>query len=290
MDLTTSTSLDKLKAPEGIDYSLEGLKQRFPDFYPTDKEMYEGYLKSFQLANIRHSKDKIASNKARIIQETKAMWTYEECHQYFLWASEQIAKASNYRNGAFVVDQYNREVIHLLCLYFSNDPKFEEYDYNGIKYSLKKGIFLQSDTRGTGKTDLLRAFSLNKKGSFGYQHTAKMRDDFAYKGFSFLESVVTTFEVAPVAQNFYQEKMGVMFDEMFDESIGMFMGNVQNISSYIINRLYDYQKGQDHFWRFHMTSNYDGPAIEAKCGSSIRSRIPEMFNLIKLTGPDRRRG
>jgi hypothetical protein len=59
-------------------------------------------------------------------------------------------------------------------------------------------------------------------------------------------------------------------------------------SEKVVKSIYDIHKGQD-YWKFHITSNYDGQAIEDKVGATSRSRMIEMFNMIKLEGVDRRK-
>lgn len=55
----------------------------------------------------------------------------------------------------FVVDEYNARIVELLCLYFAEDPRFEQVtDGAGRPYSLKKGLLLRGGV-GTGKTTLL---------------------------------------------------------------------------------------------------------------------------------------
>ncbi len=80
-----------------------------------------------------------------------------------------------------------------------------------------------------------------------------------------------------------------MYDELFDDNQTNYMGTPLLISKHIITSLYDLgQNYKGQFWKFHITSNYDGQDIEEKFGKNVRSRMVEMFNLIKLEGKNRR--
>lgn len=270
---------------EIIDYSLKSVQEKFPNVTPTDKEMYHGYIYAYEKATNRMKEDEKNRKREELRLSLVKMWTYQECYDNFITAANAIAQKENF---TFVVDEHNKEAIRLLCLYFSNDPAFEQEGIGGVKYSLKKGIWLQSPTRGTGKTNLLRCFCLNKRSSFVYMHVESLRTMYGQGGYDYINDKIGLRECSPTYLNFLQDSMGFMYDEMFDEKHANYMGNPLDISHYIISRLYDQSKGRDWFWKFHITSNYDGQGIEEKCGASVRSRMPEMFNIIKLGGGDRR--
>lgn len=271
-----------------IDYSLEGVRAQYPDIQPTDKEMYQGYLYAFEKATRRISLEEMEKRKQALRDELERPWTYEECYANFIKTVTAVAEADNFE---FVIDEHNEKAIELLCLYFTNDPKFETH-YVGkekkVFYSLKKGICLQSPTRGVGKSVMLRSFALNKRSSFVYMHLETLRTLYSQGGFDNIENRIGLVECSPTNSNFLQSQYGFMYDELFDEKHANYMGNPIDISHYIISKLYDQQKGKDWFWKFHCTTNFDGDAIEAKCGKATRSRFGEMFNIIKLGGPDRR--
>lgn len=250
--------------------------------------MFQGFVHSFSLAAERMKKEEIENKKKAWRDYLIKPWSYDECYQYFLDKAKTIATNENFKDETFIIDEFNKPVIHLLCLYFSNDPRFEQEEFGGRKYSLKKGLWLQSPTRGSGKTALLRAFQYNKRCCYGYMHVEDLRSAYSRSGFELVDDRTELIEIRQTNSSFLQSEAGWMYDEMFDENMANYMGNPLNISQYIINRLYDIKKGMDWFWKFHITSNYSGPEIEAKCGKSVRSRMSEMFNLIKLEGPDRR--
>ena len=269
------------------DLTVKEVRENLGHIVLTEREKALGLLKAYELATQRIHAEAKEKSRLSIQQEALRMWTYEEQRQYVLELGQTQARAHNFD---FVVDEYNDHALHLLCLYFTEDPEFENYDFDGVPYSLKKGIWLQSPSRGTGKSFLLQLFRRNKRNSFHFQHVPELRSILLNKDIGMYEIEKRTKLVECPVQtfNFLQAEKGFMYDELFGEDKSNFMGNPFNISEYIIQRLYDQRKGADWFWKFHITSNYDGEAIEQKCGPTVRSRMAEMFNLIKLEGPDRR--
>ena len=216
------------------------------------------------------------------------MWTAEEMYDVAIERGNAIAKTENFKNG-FVIDDYNREVFKLLCLYFTNDKEFENHGQDGLSYSLNKGIWLQSNIRGSGKSTLLKCFQINKRCCFAYKHTTELSNLYQRKGFDGLDFFVSTIPQPSNALNFYQKDCGFLYDELFGENKVNHMGTPLLVSEYIINKLYDFsdnKKGQ--MWKFHCTSNAIGEDIEQISGKTFRSRMPDMFNLIKLEGINRR--
>lgn len=63
---------------------------------------------------------------------------------------------NNVFNKRFVIDDSNKDVFELLCLYFARDPRFEQFG----PYSLDKGICIVG-TPGVGKSWLMKIFSKN---------------------------------------------------------------------------------------------------------------------------------
>jgi hypothetical protein len=279
------------KAPEVIDYSNEAavqeyLSKEFPGINPSPVDFFKGKLQAYKLAVERSAREeKEAKIKERQLSFTQ-MWTPKQMAAQAFQAGKAIGIAQGFD---FVIDQYNKDVFELLCLYFTNDPQFEERGIGDKKYSLKKGIWLQSSTRGSGKSVLLRCFYLNKRSCFGYKHTTELAAMFQKNSFDGVDNYIGTMPQSPSPLNFYQSECGFMYDELFGEEKVMHMGSPLLLSSYILNKLYDFSSNyRDRKWKFHCTSNAAGEDIEAIAGKTFRSRMPDMFNLIKLEGPDRR--
>lgn len=245
-------------------------------------------LQAFKSAANRQLEQQKENQKQERVKQHQVMWTYEEMKEQALATGQEIANMENW-SKPFTIDEHNKEAFHLLCLFFTNNPEFENYGNDGKKYDLNKGIWLQSDVRGSGKTKLLQAFRINKRMCFGYVHTAQLGNLFVRSGFPGIDPYMSTTAQPPTGINFYQQEAGFMYDEMFSEGTFNGWGTQLFPSQYIITSLYDFsnnKKGQ--LWKFHITSNFDGNDIENVAGKNIRSRIPDMFNLIKLGGVNRR--
>lgn len=264
------------------------LKAQFPEIQPNANEFYRGFLHAYNVAAERQHNEEKEKRKAARIEEAKRMWTYNEMREVAIQAGRNIAEQQQW-SKPFIIDKDNEHVFHLLCLYFTNNPEFEKYDYNGVKYSLSKGIWLQSNVRGSGKTMLLRCFAFNKRSCYGYIHTTELGNLFVREKFEGIDPFMGTTPQHPTLLNFFQTEAGFMYDEMFSEGEFNGWGTKLYPSKYIINSLYDFSRNmKGQMWKFHITSNYDGTDIEKMAGENFRSRMPDMFNLIKLDGPNRR--
>lgn len=277
---------------EEFDYSNtekidEYLKEQFPGIEPSEKEIFNGKLESYKLAYYRQEKErKERESEERKINFSK-MWSFSEMERRAISYGTSIGIAEDFD---FVIDEHNEEVFKLLCLYFTNDPEFEKHSNGDQEYSLNKGIWLQSSVRGSGKTVLLKCFTFNKRCCFGYRHTNELKAAYQRKGFDGIDLLIGTIPVSASGLNFYQQEAGFMYDEMFGDSQVNYMGTPIVISEYIVNTLYDFSdNNKKEKWKFHCTSNAAGQDIENNNGINYRSRMADMYNFIKLEGPDRRR-
>jgi exoribonuclease R len=141
--------------PKGKSYSsIQQVEEEFKHIELTEQERVMGLLHAYGIAAERLEKERKERNKQAQIAEAKRLWSYEELR---LIAFERGRVIGQQEGFEFVLDDFNEHVFHLLCLYFTNDPAFEEeVNGAGVPYSLNKGIWLQSPLRGTGKTVLLR--------------------------------------------------------------------------------------------------------------------------------------
>jgi hypothetical protein len=267
-------------------------KSLYSGIIPNPNEYTIAIADAFKMAEKRLENERKVQAKLSMIEHSKKMFTFDEMKKLAISVGKRMGELKGYN---FEIDDYNKHQFDLLCYYFTNDPKFEEYglEIDGViqqKYDLKKGIWIQSDTRGTGKSELINCFKFNKRQSFNYVHTAEMRKNFQQDGYDGIEFFMKEKEVYACNSNFHQSKNGWLYDELFAENKANYMGTPEVISEYIINTLYDFsQNHRGNFWKFHCTSNGDGKFIEEKNGKNYRSRMSEMFNMIKLDGPDRRK-
>jgi hypothetical protein len=228
--------------------------------------------------------------RKRAIAEAMRPWSTKEL-EHHVWSR---AKELPFR---FKIDRDNEQVFNLLCLYFSGNPEFEKHGFKSKtgevvqQYSLKKGICLHSEERGTGKTILMELFAHNKKGCYVIMPTAKITRFFEADG----DTVITRYSKPWACEKdprfFYQSPIGLCYDDFGDEEIKNHYGNRENVMYRIITSIYsEYSEnpGKMIFPYFHMTTNLTGDQIEAKYDKRVRSRMREMFNWIVLPGKDRR--
>ncbi len=76
----------------------------------------------------------------------------------------------------FVLDEENKRVFELLCLYFSNDLDFERQGYR-----LDKNLILAGFV-GTGKTVLMKIFATNPRQSYSLVRCLDIVKEFSYAG------------------------------------------------------------------------------------------------------------
>lgn len=194
-------------------------------------------------------------------------------------------------NTPYVIDQWNEDVIEILGRYFLQDDQFESM---GKNFSLKKGIMLQSEAKGSGKTLLMKLFSTNgmywNDGIYFNSYTGshvincrKIISEYRKDGDAIYEKYCEKiFATGRFLNDF-------MFDELGREDHQvLYFGNRTNVMEKILADRYDLFV--DEGIKTHITTNImNGNDIEKIYGDYIRSRMREMFNVIELPGSDRRK-
>lgn len=261
-----------------------------PDYSHIDltPEETERALNHFRMLKSRDLEEKEEQeNYKRKKAEAQRPWTYDE----MMDSARERASKLPYK---FVIDKNNDEVFHLLCLYFSNDPAFENEAYvnEGARtpYRLNKGIALYSPTRGNGKTEMLKLFQVNKRSCFHILPTERIASLFQNDGEEVIERYSQPWRHVPGPTNFYQNAVGIAYDDLGYEDVKNHYGNKQNVMLHILRNIYQQQQSNGlNFSKFHITTNLNGPQIQDKYDVSIRSRMREMFNWIEMKGSDRRK-
>lgn len=198
---------------------------------------------------------------------------------------------SEFKNE-FVVDDQNQNVIKQLIYYFRKNKKFEDYcDEGGNKFSLKKSIMLRSAECGTGKTILMKLFSMSNL----------WKDDVNFNSYP-LHKVINCRKIVSQYRQSGDDGIGMyymrsekemlntwVFDELGREDRqALYMGNRTNVMEKIMADRYD--MFIDFGIKTHITTNIvNREDIETMYGDYIASRMKEMYNVIDLEGNSRRK-
>lgn len=213
---------------------------------------------------------------------TSDMWDYDVTRVFML------QRAQNIFEGKFNVDEKNRVVFDLLCRYFSDDREFlSTAEAIGVSNpSLQKGILL-AGTFGTGKTWIMKLFQRNKKACYLLKNAKQIAGEFQEDG---VEAVTTYQNKIKNSVNdatlFYQPYCGLCIDDLGTEDIKNNFGNKANVIGDLIEMRY--AKGNAGPF-LHATTNMDAQGIKEFYGGRVVSRMREVFNIIELSGNDRRK-
>lgn len=224
---------------------------------------------------IRHFKKAKHDEKVRIdyLNKLNAPPVYSK------WDYETLKNNVLAKNPHYIIDDGNRAIFEMLCMYFSGDEAFE---LEGM--SLKKGIMLFGPI-GCGKTSLMKMFAINTFNPFAVVSCRMIADKYSKDGPNALYDYSNLASCYP-QQNFGHSELGRCFDDLGTEDSKKNFGNEVNVMQDIIYKIYD----NELIGRFHLTTNLNSDEIEQSYGSRIRSRLREMFNVITFdkSSPDRR--
>lgn len=169
------------------------------------------------------------------------------------------------KHGVFEHDSANTHFVKAVCFFFSNDPRF----VSELGYSFGKGLLING-VAGLGKTEVIRAVSGNPINPVMIYSMLEITDFVRANGSLDIDCCQT-----------------VLLDDVgTEESIVKHFGT--NISWFkeFIEKYYLEQK---IFYRLIVTTNCGGDELQDRYGYRVRSRMREMFNVIELTGKDRRK-
>jgi DNA replication protein DnaC len=223
-------------------------------------------------------------------QKNKAYWdriTQEpEIRTYTADQLEIILKNAKTPTGKkFTIDSDNKEIVKLICRYFSNDSEFEKTsDFTGVPYSLSKGLALIGNV-GVGKTMLMGFFHHNQNQSYLMANCRKLESKWVEQMSNkekpntnvidqYAQAIPTTINGNP----FGHQVLGVCFDDLGTETVPSKAYGEEKIvlQEILMNR---YESGLP-FNYTHITSNLSAHDIGIRYGTRIKDRFREMFNLI----------
>ncbi|GAB3164556.1 ATPase [Telluribacter humicola] len=199
-----------------------------------------------------------------------------------------IVKRANARfadrgqDRTFSVDDDNRDVINLLCMYFTDDPRFEEQtDSSGKKYSHRKGIMLVGK-RGCGKTLLMEMCSFNPKLPYSISVCQNIVNEFLKKDQAM--STLSKYSDNPANLDAYSHWghtwMGRFFDDFGSESQAITYGNERNVMDDILME----RHRSLPYISTHITSNLTLKQLMDInfYDERLLDRMKEMFNVIEF--------
>lgn len=176
------------------------------------------------------------------------------------------------QNRAFIVDDYNREVLDILSKYFANDLAFE-METGG---ELRKGLMLFGPY-GTGKSsffEIVRQICLdyNLMGLwFSHVSVHNVVTQYNLEG----ESIVNKYSLGTVH-----------FDDLGTEKMVQSWGIKENLFVRLLLIRYNNFKWKGT--RTYVSTNYNIEDFKKIYGNQVYDRFFEMFNFIELSGRSRR--
>lgn len=222
------------------------------------------------------------SKQERVTANSNNRFTAEEFHKMILAGAERRIKAEG-KKPAYVVDQWNKQILWMLSLYFTDDPRFER---NYPDMSLKKGIALVGPI-GAGKTFIMSLFAENQKRSYVVRDCIIISEGYDWKP-AYLVKYSTALSIPSANNHFnHQQAFGICFDDLGIEKTQKRYGNTCNVMA---NILFSRENKMAHHFT-HITTNDHADEIGVKYGARLRSRFAGMFNHICFdeNAPDRRK-
>lgn len=245
-----------------------------------------GYRRMLKAIALEKNTD--ADKRRHRIEKAQIAWTYDELRSEVLQRASQLP-------FQFDLDDNNKRVIDLLCLYFTGDERFnyEFFEYRDgkkMQMNLKKGIGLISSNKGTGKSILMTLFQQNKHRPFLCMPTKAVSEMFSNKGNEAIAIHSELLDINPMLPTFfYMNKAGICFDDLGFEIPKNSWGNKSDVMADVLFTIYSKNQMKGDFSWFHFTSNLSGKNFEDRYDDRIRDRMREMFNVIVLSGDSRRK-
>ena len=231
---------------------------------------------------------KVNEAKKPIIHTAESLYDY-----ITLVRAKEVFGVNEQGKCKLIIDEHNKEIFKQLCMYFTEDKRFEEYTNKyGNQFSLKKGLFIIGRV-GCGKTTVFELFNKNQKQSFVIKSCLRIADDYQKKGIEAIDKYFETVLVGDPMMFYGQTVLGTCFDDMGTEVEKNNFGNKANVMRDILLARYErkFKAGMTH-----ITTNHTPTQIKMRYGfdeidqERIASRLREMFNVITFSedAPDRR--
>lgn len=234
------------------------------------------------------------AKKAKFIREEQAK--YERDYWDKLTRTPQAKKytAEELRNKLllsrtatgkrFVIDDDNKAQVNLLCMYFSDDPRLEEYGF-----SRDKGLLLMGGL-GVGKTHLMSFFFQNQKASYAMAPCRNIENKWINSKAEdpdVIEHYSWHLQAAVNSNPYGHMELGVCFDDLGTETVpSKRYGETKNIMYEILLARYDRKLP---YYKTHGTTNLTSEQIIERYDDRILDRLIEMCNVVTFTSNKSRR-
>lgn len=267
---------------------LQGRSQKealeaFEHIELTEEELNEAILAAKYRKNekiqLAEREEKAIKNRKNL---TESRWSAEQTEGFMMYRAVNVFKKG------FVVNNDNHAVFTLLCKYFSEDQTFVSFAaMAGVQNpSLDKGILLAGNF-GVGKTFIMRLFSRNQRQCFDVLNAKDIANEFESDGQEGVDGYVKkTKNPINDASCFYQTYRGLCIDDLGTEDTKNHFGNKKNVIGDLMEQRY--AAGNCGVF-LHATTNLTAEQMKEFYGGRVISRFREIFNLIELTGEDRRK-
>jgi DNA replication protein DnaC len=248
----------------------EILRARFDELTPLLKK--EKTLESFDSIQLSESETLEALRRGREEKyyELKRIEYNEKLKAERSFPHYGYEQLLDYFQMQFEVDDFNREIVERICLYFSADARF-----NG---DLNKGLFLMGGV-GVGKTSIMQFFIKNQRFSYRMEPCRDVETNFSAIGDEYLNRVSNNLTIAVNGDPFGHKEIGFCFDDLGTEANGKHYGKDKNVMADVILNRYD---NKLPYFSTHITTNLSADEVKTQYGSRVTDRLREMFNVIKF--------
>jgi DNA replication protein DnaC len=229
---------------------------------------------------------KEAKRTARLKQEyfdrIKSQPVYIQYTAKDLWTKLRESVTPDGRR--YVIDEDNQDQIRALCLYFSNDERFE----TELGFNLDKGLLLMGGI-GIGKTYLMSFFFKNQHRSYVMRTARQIENLWIHqsKEENIIEELSRPIIASVNSDPFGHQTLGVCFDDLGTETIpSKKYGEEKNVMAEVILARYENKIPFDFT---HFTTNLTAGDIEKAYGDRVRDRLRETCNVISFSATSKSR-
>lgn len=246
----------------------------------TETAIVQAKIKKWEYAR-KMENERRAASQADLARQP---WTASQLGGYIAYRAENVLKRP------LVIDDDNRQILNLLCYYFTGDPRFETTKISEDQteyFKLDKGLLLMGGV-GVGKTYIMKLFQLTKRVAYEIVDCSVLSNQYGQVGEALIEALGTYKPMVKDYRNFFHSAMGTCFEDLGAEEDKMHFGNKVVLMNEIIHARYSHLY-ELPFYMTHATTNLSMKELDERYGSRTWSRMTEMFNMIVLTGEDRRK-